>query len=67
MCPGRSGELSRSAGLSCFCELLFSTLVSSDAGFVTWFRTTVETVKDTCIGAILTFYRVGSHVSLCDW
>ena len=44
----------------------FSTVVSSDTVFVTLFPTTVETVKDNRVLAILTFYRVGGHVSLCD-
>ena len=34
---------------------------------VTLFPTTVETVKDTSVLAILTFYRFGGDVSLCDW
>ena len=46
---------------------LFSTLVSSETVFVTLFPTTIETVKNTSVVAIVTFYRFGGHVSLCDW
>ena len=46
---------------------LFSAVVSSDAIFVTLFPTAVETLKDTSVLAISTFYRFGGHVSLCDW
>ena len=55
------GELSRLVGPSGCCELN-STVVSSDTVCVTWVPTTVETLKDTSVLAILTFYRFGGHV-----
>ena len=38
----------------------------SDTVFVTLFPTTVETVT-TPVLAILTFYRFGGQISLCEW
>ena len=39
-------------------------LVVTDFG--TLFPTTVETLRDASVLAILTFYRSGGDVSLCD-
>ena len=63
---GEEGELSRGVGFS-HCLSCSQQVVSSDIIFVTLFPTTVETVRDTSVLAILTFHHFGGHVSLCDW
>ena len=67
-CVSRGGEMGSSlAGLGFLTATwLFSTVVSSDTVFVTFFPTTIETLT-TPVSAIFTFYRFGGQVSLCDW
>ena len=59
-------------GLSCSWHFLIALSCSQQLRFRTLslrllFPTTVETVNDASVQALLTFDRFGNRVSLCNW